>query len=120
MEELDKLETFLLLLFIHLARVDGSMHPNERDVILVRMGELFPQESQWASRLDDMDKVYAKLGHAHAEALLKEHLVKFEQTEATIKGTIHFALYDIINANGRVSEEETQVLQVFKPWLTSS
>lgn len=119
MTQLDLLEDFALLLFIHLARVDGSMHPNERDVILVRMGELFPHEPSWTDRLAEMEKVYGSIGQSNAEALLREQLPKFQNADSAVKGIIHIALYDIINANGRVSEEEIETLQLFKGWLTS-
>lgn len=119
MNPLHLFEDFTLLLFIHLARIDGSMHPNEKDVILETMKELFPGENNWPVRLAEMDREYNALGSAIAAELLKDSEKEFDQTDPGAKARVHAALYDIINANGRVSEEETQVLQDFKGWLTS-
>jgi hypothetical protein len=119
MIEINQLQDFTLLLFLHFGRVDGSLHPNEKDVILEKMAEIFPGESFWEERLIEMDKEYNLLGIANSEDLLRSHLPKFGSAPATTKNSIHVALYDIINANGRVSEEETTALHVFKDWLTS-
>jgi uncharacterized tellurite resistance protein B-like protein len=116
---LDLFEDFILLLFIHLARVDGSMHPNEKDVILERLHELFPVETYWTERLEEMDRSYNTMGTINAETLLKETLPKFEQTHSATKAIVYAAMYDIINANGRVNEEEIKVLHIFRGWLTS-
>lgn len=119
MKPLSLFEDFTLLLFIHMARIDGSMHPNEKDVILETMKELFPGDINWPARLAERDREYMALGSANAAELLKDSQKTFDQTDTGIRARVHAALYDIINANGRVSEEETQVLQAFKGWLTS-
>ena len=119
MMPLDSIEDFTLLLFIHIARVDGSLHPNEKDVILEELNRLFPRENYWQNRFAEMDAYYNKMGNAHGLSLLKDHLGNFYQVEFGIKARIHKALYNIVNANGRVSEEEVDTLQVFKGWLTA-
>lgn len=116
---LNLFEDFTLLLFIHLARIDGSMHPNEKDVILESMNELFPKETSWTERFAEMDREYNALGNVNASELLNENLDKFHHTDPGVKAKVLVVLYDIINANGRVSEEEIQALQDFKGWLTS-
>lgn len=115
---LEQIEDFTLFLFLHLGRVDGSLHPNERDTILEKMAEIFPGKSDLNESLTEMEKEYSALGYVNSEDLLKNSLAKFSQLASNTKSKIHQALYDIINANGRVSEEETKTLQFLKTWLT--
>lgn len=119
MNELENFEDFTLLLLLHMGHVDGSLHPNERDAILERMRELFPGYALLNEKLAEMELRYGKLGHSRAEDLLKLRLPKFSDIDPIKKKEIYTALFDIINANGRVNEEETQTLKVFKSWLTS-
>ena len=119
MNEIEKLEDFTLLLLLHMGHVDGSLHPNEKDTILDRMKEMFPAVSSLIEKFTEMELLYGKLGYARVEDLLKITLPKFSHIDAVKKREIYSALFDIINANGRVNEEETQTLQIFKSWLTS-
>src|SRR5436190_2624710 len=115
---LEKLEGFTLFLFLHMGRVDGSLHPNERDTIVEKMNELFPTHPLDEADLLDMEEKYALLKYGVAETLLREGFVRFSGEDATKRKDIYTALFDIINANGRVNEEEKQTLQIFKPWCT--
>jgi len=114
---LEKLEGFTLFLFLHMGRVDGSLHPNERDTIIEKMNELFPSHPLEDADLLDMEQQYTKLKYGVAESLLKEGLSRFSGEDAIKRKEIYTALFDIINANGRVNEEEKQTLQIFKPWF---
>ena len=119
MNEIEKIEDFTLLLLLHMACVDGSLHPNEKDTILERMKGLFPDISALNEKLTESELQYGKLGYARAEELLRISLPKFSHIDPIKRKEIYAALFDIINANGRVNEEETQTLQIFKTWLTS-
>ena len=119
MNELENLEDFTLFLLLHMGHVDGSLHPNEKDTILEGMKEIFPNHSTLNEKFVELDAIYKKLGHGRAEDLLKFSLPRFTNIDPVKKKEIYAALFDIINANGRVNEEETQTLQVFKGWLTS-
>ena len=119
MNELENLEDFTLFLLLHMGHVDGSLHPNEKDTILERMRELFPGYTLLNEKLAEMELMYGKLSFGRAEELLKISLSKFFHIDPAKKKEIYAALFDIINANGRVNEEETQTLQLFKGWLTS-
>jgi uncharacterized tellurite resistance protein B-like protein len=120
METLELFEDFILFLFIHVARADGSLHPNERDVILQKMSEIISAEANWAQRLEDMDRKYTALGVTAAETLLKDSLSRFAHHDPAVRSRIHQAVYDIVNANGQVHAEEIKTLRVFKNWLTSA
>ncbi|CAN5325551.1 hypothetical protein BH09BAC3_BH09BAC3_12630 [soil metagenome] len=115
--ELNSIEDFTLLLLFHMASVDGSLHPNERDTILERMKELFPGDESINGKLLALESQYAKLGDAKAEALLKDSAKKFSEINQAMKTAIYSALFDIINANGKVNYEETQALKIYKELL---
>ncbi|MEJ0057428.1 MAG: TerB family tellurite resistance protein [Bacteroidota bacterium] len=116
--ELNTIEDFTLLLLFHMAHVDGSIHPNERDTILERMRNLFPNDPSIDQKAMSIEREYSSLGDMRAEILLKESMLKFNNADAGTKKEIYSALFDIINANGKVNQEETQVLRLFKDWLT--
>ena len=119
MNELENFEDFTLFLLLHMGHVDGSLHPNEKDTILERMRELFPGYALLNEKLVEMELRYGKLGYTRAEELLKLSLPKFSDIDPIKKKEIYAALFDIINANGRVNEEETNTLKVFKVWFTA-
>jgi uncharacterized tellurite resistance protein B-like protein len=116
MSELETIEDFSLLLLLHMGHVDGSLHPNERQTITERMEEIFPAYLI-EERSQSMEEAYKKLGPARAEDLLLSSLTRFSATRPETRKEIFAALFDIINANGRVDSEETHTLQVFKSWL---
>ena len=117
--ELHSVEEFTLLLFFHMAHVDGSIHPNERDTILERMKSIFPDDAIVDQKVMSVEREYSSLGDIRAETLLKEGMLKFADVDAGMRKEIYSALFDIINANGKVNQEETQVLRLFKDWLTA-
>jgi uncharacterized tellurite resistance protein B-like protein len=116
--ELHSIEDFTLLLLFHMAHVDGSIHPNERDTIIERMKGMFPDDPAIDHKVLSAEREYYSLGDIRAETLLKESMLKFADVDAGIKKEIYSALFDIVNANGKVDQEETQVLRLFKDWLT--
>ena len=118
MNALENIESFALFLFLHMARVDGSLHPNERDTILEKMTELFTGSS-FNEKLTEMELYCSQLKNGVSEIILKEGLQKFSNIDPVKRREIYAVLFDIINANGRVNEEETQTLQVLKPWFTA-
>ncbi len=65
------LEDFTLLLFFHMAHVDGSLYPNERDTILQGMNSLFPGDESVNAKLLAMESQYSRLGDVKAEAMIK-------------------------------------------------
>ncbi len=116
-KEPESIEDFTLLLLFHMAHVDGSIHPNERDTIFERMTELFPGYFSVEENLMDIELQYPRLGDERVESMLKSSITKFSDVDPLKRKDIYAALFDIINANGRVNQEETTALQVFKSWL---
>ncbi len=116
MTELETIEDFSLLLLLHMGQVDGSLHPNERETICERMLDMFPSYPT-EERIKSMEEAYRKLGSERVEELLLSSLTRFAATTAETKKQIFAALFDIINANGRVDTHETKTLGVFRKWL---
>ncbi len=116
MSELETIEDFSLLLLLHMGHVDGSLHPNERETIIDRMQAIFP-EYPTEERLKSMEEAYRKLGGVRVEELLLSSMTRFAATKAETRKEIFVALFDIINANGRVDTQETHTLGVFRKWL---
>lgn len=116
---LEQIEGFTLFLLLHMGRVDGSLHPNERDTIIEKMKELFPGTSSYEQTLTAMELQYDQLKYGVSDTILKEGFQKFSHIDPIKRKEIYRALFDIINANGRVNEEETQTLQILKSWLLS-
>lgn len=118
MTELNTIEDLSLLLLLHMGHVDGSLHPVERETVIQRMKEIFPTYPV-EEHVGLMESSYKKMGTARAEELLLSSLAKFSGIPSQKRKEIFIALFDILNANGRVDTQETHTLQVFKSWLLS-
>ncbi|MBY0434508.1 MAG: TerB family tellurite resistance protein [Cyclobacteriaceae bacterium] len=112
----ERLEDFTLLLFIYMACVDGSLHPNEREAILEKMNELFPDQS-FQEAIHTCEQQYNAMGFQRAEILLAENAPRFSDIPAEQKNKIYAGLFDIINSDGKVSEQETKNLPILKGWI---
>ena len=119
MTELQKIEEFTLFILLHMGHVDGSLHPNERDTIVDRMKQLFPEHPSVEESLIEMEVHYRSLKYGSAEIILKEGFQKFSHVDPAKRLEIYASIFDIINANGRINEEETQTLQFMKTWFTA-
>ncbi len=113
----ENLEDFILFVFLHMGSVDGSLHPNERETILEKIKELFPDTTDFDQKFTQMESVYRQSGSEQAESMIKKTSASFSQIEPSLRAGIYAALFDIINANGRVHSEETQTLRILKSWL---
>lgn len=118
MDRFNQPEDFALFLFLHLASVDGSLHPNERETILERMNELFPGHS-FETRLEEQIALYQKTGSEAAGDLLKENWAQFASLDTTRKAKLFAVLFEIANSDARVHEEETRALKLIRSWINS-
>ena len=117
MINLNSLEDFVRFIFLHMACVDGSLHPNERETIIEKMTELFPDQPLHNEKLSEAEAAYKKAGFSAAEELITEHWHKYSSVDEGIKQKLYANLFDIINSDARVNEEETRVLRMYKTWL---
>ena len=118
MKLLTRDEDYMMFLCIHLASVDGSLHPNERETIQERMVEWF-QDISVEKKFDDMETYYNTLGFSVAEELLIQGWTKFSAISPDIKAKLFPVLIDIINSDARVHEEETRFFKTVREWLHS-
>ena len=117
MSNLNNLEDFVRFIFLHLACVDGSMHPNERDTIIEKMTDFFPGSGGQEEKLAVAESEHKKLGYAAAEELLTVNWPLHSTLDPALKQKLFANLFDIINSDARVNEEETRVLRMLKTWL---
>ncbi|HRI78828.1 MAG TPA: hypothetical protein PLR06_04765 [Cyclobacteriaceae bacterium] len=117
MSDLNNLEDFVRLTFLHLACVDGSLHPNERDTIIEKMTEFFPEVTGHEEKLAAAESEYKKLGNTAVEELLTHSWWQHASLDPALKQKLFANLFDIINSDARVNEEETRVLRIMKKWL---
>jgi uncharacterized tellurite resistance protein B-like protein len=117
MNEFDQLEDFTLFLFLHMARADGSVHPNEKETIHEKMKEIFKVETIAPSKWMAMESLHEKSGQEASEVFLKNNWLRFTQADPDLKKKIYEALFDILNANGRVDSGEMQTLKSVRSWL---
>ena len=117
MAEFDRLEDFTLFLFLHMARADGSVHPNEKETIHEKMNEIFPGNHDYQPAWNKLESLHEKSGPAGAEELLKSNWLRFSSMDESMKQRIFTALFDILNANGRVDPGETQTLKSIRSWM---
>src|SRR5262245_2544904 len=117
MVKIDSLEDFALLILAHMATVDGSLHPTERDTILMKMQEIFPQISETEQRLDQAFDLLRKLGKDLSEQAIDENASQLTTLTAEQKEILYVFLFDVLNADGRVNEEETRMLRKLKGFL---
>jgi len=117
--EFQYLDDFVLFLFVHIAWVDGSIHPTEKDTITEKMQELFPDVADVEQKLTLVESQYRGLGPGQAEIMLKTGTSTFSNIDPKLKRAIHEGLVDIINSNGKIDSAETATLRHLKSWLTS-
>ncbi len=117
MRALESLEDFTRFVFLHMGYVDGSLHPIEKDAIIEKLNALFPGHPHVEGELLRLETEYRALGSGAAEALIKSGSAAHFHIDPNKKREIYAALFDIINANGRIHSEETHTLRMLKSWL---
>ncbi|MBS1543272.1 MAG: TerB family tellurite resistance protein [Bacteroidetes bacterium] len=111
-------EHFAMLLLVHLASADGSLHPAEEDVILKEGTSLFNSHDV-ASLLASTREHWTRLGMVNAMAEIDENLLLLGSLNEAQRNRLYSLLFDVINADGRVREEETTFLKKVKFHLLS-
>ena len=106
-------EHFAMLLLVHLASVDGSLHPAEEDVILNEGKGLF-KSYDVSTLLQSTREHWSRLGMANAIAKIDDDLQLLRSLNEAQRNRLYSLLFDVINADGRVREEETTLLKKVK------
>lgn len=111
------IEDFSLLVLVHMASVDGTIHPTEQDAIVEKVRELFPHLKTIEDRLALISQAIKKMGKESSEKMIEENLDQLHTLSSGQKKTFYALLFDVINADGRVNEEETRTLRMLKSFF---
>ena len=111
-------EHFAMLLLVHLASADGSLLPAEEDVILKEGKDLF-NSYDVAPLFESTREYWKRLGTVNAMAEIDDSLQLLGSLKEAQRNKLYSLLFDVINADGRVREEETTFLKKVKFHLLS-
>lgn len=114
------IEDFSLLVLVHMASVDGSIHPTEQDAIVEKVGELFPYLKTIEDRLARVSQAIKKMGKESSEKMIEENLEQLKTLSPGQKQIFYTLLFDVINADGRVNEAETRTLKMLKAFFVTT
>ena len=105
---------FVLFLYIHMAYADGFFHPKEKELILEKMGKLFPSEPDPIKKLDRAEKDYLHMDPEKVADVIHDSFKHFNQVKFTQKYKVYTDMYDIVEADGKIDESETTALEALK------
>jgi uncharacterized tellurite resistance protein B-like protein len=110
----DNFQDFVLFLYIHVAVVDAALHGSEEEVILEKMGKLFPSDSNFKVRLEEAVAHYKTLSHETVGEIIRDTFLHFNQIGFDQKYKVYTDMYDVVNADGKVEAAEKAVLNSLK------
>ncbi len=119
MPDLAKPEDYSIFLLTYLASADGSFHPAEQDAIAEKINLLFPGLEQLDHRLDEIIVLIRTSGKEKAEESLLENLSVLQSLDSTRRKQLYESLFEVLNADGRVSEEEIRIVRLLKEHFTA-
>lgn len=105
---------FVLYLYVHIANADGALHKDEERVIIEKMDKHFPLEGDHKRRYDETVNAYKKMTNVDHHLLIKESFNHFDHIKFSQRYKIYADMYDIIHADGKVSEAETKAVNELK------
>jgi uncharacterized tellurite resistance protein B-like protein len=105
---------FVLFLYLHMAYADGQCPPAEKKIILEKMSKLFPNEGDPGKKLEEAEKEYLRTDPTAIPGLILETFKQFNHVKFAQKYKVYTDMYDIINADGKVEEAETDALESLK------
>jgi uncharacterized tellurite resistance protein B-like protein len=110
----DNFQDFVLFLYVHIALADTFQRASEEDVILSKMGALFPTEKDLKKKLEDTVVHYKSLVPEQISEIIRDTFKHFDQVKFAEKYKVYTDLYDVINADGKVDEAEKMALDALK------
>lgn len=105
---------FVLFLYIHMAYADGFFHHTEKELILEKMGKLFPSEADPLTKLEKAEKDYLHMESELVSRVIVDSFKHFDQVKFAQKYKVYTDMYDIVHADGKVDETETIALEALK------
>jgi uncharacterized tellurite resistance protein B-like protein len=105
---------FVLFLYVHIAHADGEYHALEENVILGKVQKFFPDEAEARTKLRQAAEQYRATPAADVPGIIRDTFKHYRHVKFAQKYRIYTDMYDIINADGRVDESETQAVNELK------
>ena len=105
---------FVLFLYVHMALSDGYLHPNEEIVILDKLTKLFPQEGDPKRKFDEALASYNTFDLSILNEFIQHSFKHFNQVKFAQRYKIYTDMYDIMHADGKVDQAETEALNTLK------
>ncbi|MBA4144843.1 MAG: hypothetical protein DI538_26295 [Azospira oryzae] len=105
---------FVLFLYIHMAHADSDFHATEQQVILKKMTRLFPEEPEMEKKLEKANEEYELLSPERIPGVIRETFALYKDVKFAQKYKVYTDMYDIINADGKIDESETEALNELK------
>ena len=105
---------FVLFLYVHMSHVDNDYDPSEMKVIKEKMTRIFPKETDMEKKLYTTIREYNAFDKSKINELMKDTFQQFSSVKFSQKYKIYTDMYDIINADGEVSESEAKALETLK------
>lgn len=112
----DKYEEFLLFLLIHIANADHMFKLDEAIVILSKMEDMFDTDNgvdKLLSIFMQMQDDYDKLSNDQILEIIKNNFGQFDIKDE-MADRLFNELYEVVNADGHIHENETKAIERIK------
>jgi len=107
------LPDFILFLYIHMSRADDSYDPSEIAAIKVKMNTLFAEGTDLEKKLYSAIREYNSFDKSKLTELFTDSIKHFSKKSA-VEAHLFKDLSEIIQADGKVDQSETNALDVLK------
>lgn len=97
-----------------MAHADKEFHQTELGVIREKMSKLYPFDDKVEEKLAFTVKQYEEFDKSKLKILFRDTFNNFPNVKFAQKYKVYTDMYDIINADGRIDESETQALNELK------
>lgn len=105
---------FAIFLYFYIAYADHEFHPMEEELIRKKIAKLFPQDLDHTTRFKEAHLHYLDAAKGDLKAIIEQGVRDFPHVESNKKYHVYKDLYDIINADGRVDDKETEAIEALK------
>jgi uncharacterized tellurite resistance protein B-like protein len=108
---------FVLFLYVHVAHIDNTYDPKEIALIKSKMKGLFPDETDLEKKLYQTIRDYNRFDRSNMAQLCSDTLDHFKDDKETSKSRLYSDVQDIINADGKIEDQETEVFRRIKKMI---
>jgi hypothetical protein len=108
---------FILFLYVHLSHADSSYDPTELAAIKEKMKKLFPAGTDFERKLYGTLREYNSFDKARLSELFRDSFEHFNRTEQVAQSSVFDDLHEIIRADGKVIQSETNALETLKQFI---